>query len=441
MGWRFRKSFSIGGTRINFSKSGVGFSYKFLGFGPRITHMANGRTRKTYSIKGTGLSYVTETSGGRKSTKRRQSTTTSIGAPKGAEYYDEKIIKSSVDKSATAEEFRELNEFVKNARLKNGWIIAGIVVFGLLSFGVWLFLLPLIAMIFLKVKINDYSAVEVECPEMDDGSENEKLQLVKKAINSRRIRGVFKTAFVVDARYASGATSSLGFKPCSKIKKLPFPFVFKGKDEIDRAKFENRLIGIKIGSEKAIFLADFLLYDNGKELLFLDYKDIKVELKATRFVEEKSVPADSKVVDYTYKYVNNDGTPDRRFSYNPRIPICLYGDMIISSPKGLNMIINFSDSSVFDGYCKNDAESKYSPKDPVVRKAVKISIEKNKFSTALLQTYLGEGHNFVTGLAIWLEEKGVIGKAEGNNKPRKMLVSSMAEFDDLFKDKSAKGKK
>lgn len=60
MGLRFRKSKNYGPFRINFSKSGVGFSVGGKGF--RYTKMANGRTRKTYSLPGTGISYVEESS-------------------------------------------------------------------------------------------------------------------------------------------------------------------------------------------------------------------------------------------------------------------------------------------------------------------------------------------------------------------------------------------
>ena len=72
----------------------------------------------------------------------------------------------------------------------------------------------------------------------------------------------------------------------------------------------------------------------------------------------------------------------------------------------------------------------YDPNDPIVRKAVEISLAKGKFSTAMLQTYLGKGHGFVSGLAIWFEEIGVIGEANGN-KPRDVLISSMEEFDEI----------
>lgn len=83
-----------------------------------------------------------------------------------------------------------------------------------------------------------------------------------------------------------------------------------------------------------------------------------------------------------------------------------------------------------DGGSIGDLGRKYDPNDPVVRKAVEISISKGKFSTAMLQTYLGKGHGFVSGLAIWFEEIGVIGPQNGN-KPRDMLIKTMDEFDQL----------
>lgn len=59
MGTRFRKSVKLpGGGRINLSKSGVGYSWGVKGY--RKTKTATGRTRTTYSVPGTGLSYVEE---------------------------------------------------------------------------------------------------------------------------------------------------------------------------------------------------------------------------------------------------------------------------------------------------------------------------------------------------------------------------------------------
>ena len=56
MGFRFRKSKNFGPFRLNFSKSGIGYSVGVKGF--RVTKKAGGGTRTTASIPGTGISYV-----------------------------------------------------------------------------------------------------------------------------------------------------------------------------------------------------------------------------------------------------------------------------------------------------------------------------------------------------------------------------------------------
>ena len=58
MGMRFRKSFGSKHFRVTLSKSGVGYSGGVKG--ARITRTASGRTRKTASIPGSGISYTTE---------------------------------------------------------------------------------------------------------------------------------------------------------------------------------------------------------------------------------------------------------------------------------------------------------------------------------------------------------------------------------------------
>lgn len=50
MGFRARKSVNFGGFRINFSKSGVGYSYGCRG--ARVTHTAKGTIQKNIVCAG-----------------------------------------------------------------------------------------------------------------------------------------------------------------------------------------------------------------------------------------------------------------------------------------------------------------------------------------------------------------------------------------------------
>ncbi len=78
MGLRFRKSINLGGGfRVNLSKSGVGYSWGTKGL--RLTKTANGKSRVTASIPGTGISYTAE-SGGKRKTKKPKDNNTPVEA-------------------------------------------------------------------------------------------------------------------------------------------------------------------------------------------------------------------------------------------------------------------------------------------------------------------------------------------------------------------------
>ena len=71
MGFRFRKSMNFGPFRLNFSKSGIGYSFGGKGF--RVTKKAGGGTRTTASIPGTGISYVKDSASGKKKSSKHTS--------------------------------------------------------------------------------------------------------------------------------------------------------------------------------------------------------------------------------------------------------------------------------------------------------------------------------------------------------------------------------
>jgi len=74
----------------------------------------------------------------------------------------------------------------------------------------------------------------------------------------------------------------------------------------------------------------------------IDYASLTFDARPTRFIEEQSVPQDAVVVDHTWRYVNKDGGPDRRFNNNRQIPICQYEELRISSSTGIHELLQFS---------------------------------------------------------------------------------------------------
>ena len=100
--------------------------------------------------------------------------------------------------------------------------------------------------------------------------------------------------------------------------------------------------------EKLYFLPDALFIVQGSNVGAVKYDDLTFETSATRFVEDTTVPNDAKIIDKTWKYVNKSGGPDRRFNDNVEYPICAYGRLKITSKKGINTELMFSNLQHFN---------------------------------------------------------------------------------------------
>lgn len=92
----------------------------------------------------------------------------------------------------------------------------------------------------------------------------------------------------------------------------------------------------------------------------IDFRDLRFEHHTQRFIEEEGVPSDSPVVDQTWRYVNKNGSPDKRFSNNYQIPIVHYYEINFKTEKGLNESYQISNpdagqafASAFEKYCES----------------------------------------------------------------------------------------
>ena len=92
---------------------------------------------------------------------------------------------------------------------------------------------------------------------------------------------------------------------------------------------------------------------NNSDFGLIDFRELNIRHNAQRFVETERVPNDSKVVEYTWKYVNKNGSPDKRFNNNFQIPIALYYEITIESSKGLYESYQFSNSDIAQRFCKS----------------------------------------------------------------------------------------
>jgi hypothetical protein len=107
---------------------------------------------------------------------------------------------------------------------------------------------------------------------------------------------------------------------------------------------------IELGLCKLFFLPDIVLYWQTGRFGAIAYDDLRVEQYTTQFVEEGRVPVDTLVVGKTWRYVNKDGGPDRRFNNNAPLPIVKYGALLLTSSQRLNIHLQISNSQASQAF-------------------------------------------------------------------------------------------
>jgi hypothetical protein len=107
-------------------------------------------------------------------------------------------------------------------------------------------------------------------------------------------------------------------------------------------KTNIRIPMIPVGKQKMYFFPERILIFDNKNVGTINYTDLSINYSNIRFIESGIVPRDSEIIDYTWKYVNKNGSPDKRFKDNVRIPIVKYSEIHFSSKSGLNEVIQLS---------------------------------------------------------------------------------------------------
>ncbi len=335
MGFYIRKAISLGGFRFNISKSGVGVSMGIkglrYGISPRGNYIHMGRG---------GLYYRSAYYPFSENNKPRGQSL----APKATVQDELKEIESGDVSNMTDSSSAELlQEFKDKGRIfplfpLSLFIAIGMVVYLLYKdYPDWSIYTSSSALAVLVglIKLRDILRKTVVLLYNFEPEEESKYSRFVAAFEGlqkcQRIRHVEASGKCTDYKYNAGAKNLLRIKVINVSLSVP-GFV----------KTNIPIPSIPVGKQKLYFFPDRLLVFEGAKVGAVSYGDLKINCNPTRFIEEDGVPSDAQVVDKTWKYVNKNGLPDKRFSYNPEIPIARYEEIKFESPTGLNELIQVS---------------------------------------------------------------------------------------------------
>lgn len=172
--------------------------------------------------------------------------------------------------------------------------------------------------------------------DIDEQIEKEYLRLIKHyktLLSCSKIWDITSSVDIDKKRTRSAASSS--------VTRRPVKFGFENIDIIeckyDALHFENAN-----GGDIYIYPPFIAIVDGKKKFGLVDIRELNFNFRGQRFLEEEKIPNDAKVVDQTWAKVNKNGSRDKRFKDNYQIPVCLYGEIELTSDTGLNEVYSLS---------------------------------------------------------------------------------------------------
>jgi hypothetical protein len=334
MGWYLRKSFGVGPLRLNLSKSGIGYSLGVrgarIGVGPRGSYVRVGRGGVYYQkYLSTDSSRTARPSGFPRTADIEELGTPVLTAPAS------QLCDSTSD--SLLQEIRQKHQKTRLAPLFA--IFSGLFIFGLLSAKIPVGLVIATAAISVWVHVvlvrRDWEQKLVVINYDFDASARSRyvqfLNAVQTFASSGRIWRVGSVRSGVNRKYHAGANALLERKVTSLGLAAPFGF-----------QTTVAVWSMRLGNQTFYFFPDRILVFEGSDVGSTSYESVSVSVGQTQFVEEDDVPSDAQVVGSTWRYVNKNGSPDRRFNNNRQFPVVLYSQINISTAGGLNVALESS---------------------------------------------------------------------------------------------------
>jgi hypothetical protein len=103
---------------------------------------------------------------------------------------------------------------------------------------------------------------------------------------------------------------------------------------------------IQCDRQTLYFLPDHLWVHKDRQYGVVPYGALQVGSRRFTMVETEAIPEDAKIVDYTWEKTNKDGSRDRRYKNNRRLPRCEYAELTLDHPAGFQAHFHFSDAKL-----------------------------------------------------------------------------------------------
>lgn len=341
MGFYLRKSISVGMLRFNLSKSGIGVSGGVKGFrigtGPKGTYVHAGRG---------GLYYREYLFRNNHRTPVAQPRPIEASTPGGSRD-DVTVIESAPASEISDSTALDLLNEIRSRRsavpvlpfVVVAWLVLAFMILAHSAAGLVLLLLSPIA--FVPAHFYDQQRRTTVVMYDLDGDAEQRFKAIYDGCMALRECGavwsVMSTELNRDYKRNAGASNLLQRKAA-----------LIGSEHVPFLKTNVSVASIRLHNDTLYFLPDRIFIINRAGIGAVSYADFHATSQVGRFIEDGAVPRDSSQVGQTWRYVNKNGGPDRRFNNNRQLPILAYQDVLFASITGVRAYLQVSRSNGAD---------------------------------------------------------------------------------------------
>lgn len=353
MGWRFRKSFKvIPGVRINLSRRGLSTT---IGTSPFSVNLSSRGIRSTATIPGAGISFSSSHTAGRQTapaiapvSAQEPGTSPERRAPQPL---DE--IRSASTEAMTTEGLRDLRRVLAEAEEERRSIANDLTTArrendiagdryrrwneGFLFKHIW-------TQNFARRR----ETAEQAAAKLAELDEQLRLTTIATQIDIDpeqaepfyRLRDQFadlaKCLAIWDT-VSEGAVDQRIQRTAAKrgVNRVTVTFSLKKSELIN---WEQPVPHLQNANGGDIYLyPGFILFSVSRfGFSLIDFSEVNLASDVVGFIETDPIPSDAEIHGHTWLKANKDGSPDRRFANNRKIPIARYGRLKFTSVGGLN---------------------------------------------------------------------------------------------------------
>lgn len=102
---------------------------------------------------------------------------------------------------------------------------------------------------------------------------------------------------------------------------------------------KSKVLQLKLDDYTLVILPSHYIIVDKYEVAIIKTEELEISSKAVQYAETENLASDASVLSKTWQYANKDGSKDKRYKDNQKIPICNYKMISLETNSGFKLLL------------------------------------------------------------------------------------------------------